>query len=195
MVWLVVPGGPEVIVVSGGVVSTVNERLAGDGSGFAAASIARTAKVCGPSVNALVVKGDVHDLNAAPSTLHSNVEPVSLEEKPNCGVGLVVSPLGPESMDVSGGPVSTVKDALAGVASVFPAASLARTWNVCGPSPNAGGVSGDVHGANAAESMLHSKLAVPSGDENWNVGVESAIFPLGAESSDVSGGVVSTVNV
>jgi hypothetical protein len=181
--------------VSGAVVSTVNARLAGVGSGLDAASIALTAKVCGPSVNALVVKGDVHDLKPAPSTLHSNVDPASLEEKPNCGVGSLVRALGPESMDVSGGPVSTVKDALAGDASVFPAASLARTWNVCGPSPNAGGVSGEVHGANAPESMLHSNVAVPSGDENWKVGVESAIFPLGATSSDVSGGVVSTVKV
>ena len=42
-------------------------------------------------------------------------------------------PVGPESIVVSGATVSTVKVRVAGVASTLPAASLARTSNVCAP--------------------------------------------------------------
>ena len=62
--------------------------------------------MCDPSPRAAVVRGEVQALNAPPSTLHSNVEPASLEEKPNVGVESVVSPDAPESMVVSGGVVS-----------------------------------------------------------------------------------------
>jgi hypothetical protein len=48
-----VPDGPDVIVVSGAVVSgggfTVHVRVAGVGSGLPAASVARTAKIQTPS--------------------------------------------------------------------------------------------------------------------------------------------------
>ena len=46
---LVGPDGPESIVVWGGVASTVQVRTIGLGSGFPAASTARTRKVCEPS--------------------------------------------------------------------------------------------------------------------------------------------------
>jgi hypothetical protein len=46
---LVVPDGPESIVVSGAVVSTVQARESGVGSVLPAASVARTSKVCSPS--------------------------------------------------------------------------------------------------------------------------------------------------
>ena len=64
---LIVPVGPLVIVVSGGVVSTgsvvstVKVRLAGVASVLPAASVARTSKVCEPSASAVVVNGVVHD--------------------------------------------------------------------------------------------------------------------------------------
>ncbi len=48
MVLAVVLLGPELILVLGAVVSTLNERLAGVGSVFPAASVALTSKVCGP---------------------------------------------------------------------------------------------------------------------------------------------------
>ena len=47
------PEGPEVIVVSGGSVSTVKERVAGVGSTLPAGSVARTAKVWRPSAREL----------------------------------------------------------------------------------------------------------------------------------------------
>ncbi len=66
---VVVPDGPLMIVVSGGVVSaggggggagvvTVKLRVAGVASALAAASMARTAKLWAPSLSALVVSGE-----------------------------------------------------------------------------------------------------------------------------------------
>ena len=49
VVFVVVPVGPESIVVCGSVPSTMKVRLAGDGSGLPAASIARTSNVWLPS--------------------------------------------------------------------------------------------------------------------------------------------------
>ena len=46
---------------------------------------------------------------------------------------LATVPAGPAVIVVSGATVSTVKARVAGVASVFPAASIARTLNVWGP--------------------------------------------------------------
>jgi hypothetical protein len=70
---------------------------------------------------------------------------------------------------------------LAGVASVFPAASVARTSNVCAPSVSAAVVCGDVQAANAPASTRHWELA-PRSLENANVGAESLIGPCGPES-------------
>ena len=77
-------------------------------STFPAPSIARTLNVCWPSASVAVVclaPGPLHGPNAPPSIRHSKVEPASLEEKPNVGVGsAVVEPsAGPEVIVVSGG--------------------------------------------------------------------------------------------
>ncbi len=95
-----------------------------------AASVARTEKVCEPSVSAASVSGEVHDPNEPLSTLHSNVEPVSLEENSNVGVLSLVAPDGPAVIDVSGAAVSTVIVRVAGEASVLPEASVAHTLKV-----------------------------------------------------------------
>ena len=94
-VFAVRPEGPLPIVVSGAVVSTVSERLAGVGSATPAASMARTSNVRAPSASAAVVCGDVHAAKAAVPTRHWNVEPVSLELNVNVGVLSFVSPVGP----------------------------------------------------------------------------------------------------
>src|SRR5207249_934803 len=120
--------------VSGDWVSTVNERLAGVESTFDTASTARTSKVWAPSVSGSVVNGDEHEAKVLLSRLHWKVDPASVEENSNCGVGLAIRPLGPVLIAVSGGPVSTVNDAWAGLASTFPAGSLARTLKLWGPS-------------------------------------------------------------
>ena len=73
---------------------------------------------------------------AAPSSEHSKVAGVSLAENANVALVAVVVPDGPESIVVFGAVVSIVQFRDAGVASVFPAASFARTANVCAPSPS-----------------------------------------------------------
>src|SRR5438093_1094341 len=97
-------------------------------------------------------------------------------------------------MKVPGPTVLMVKERLAGEASKFPTASLARTSKVCGPFDRpAARVYGEVHAANASESKRHSKPAVPVLPLNSKVGVSSAVVPEGPAVMVVSGGVVSTV--
>ena len=84
-----------------------------------AASVARTENVCSPSARVPTTYGDVHAANSAASSLHSNVEFASLDEN--------VNGLDADVIEVSGAAVSTVKVRVAGVWSMFPAASVART--------------------------------------------------------------------
>ena len=98
--------GAEAMVACGSVVSTVNERLAGVGSTLPAASSRRTAKVYAPSPRAEVVWARLQVAKSPPSSEHSKVAPSSLENA-NVGVESFVGPLGPESIVVSGGEVST----------------------------------------------------------------------------------------
>jgi hypothetical protein len=105
---------------------------------LAAASLARTSNVCEPLPRPEYALGDVQDPQAPASSRHWNVEPVSVEVNPKLAELLVTVPDGPELIVVSGGVVSgggtlTVHVRVAGVASVFEAASVARTSNVCGP--------------------------------------------------------------
>ena len=172
------PVGPAVIVVSGGTVSIVKVRLAGVGSTFPAASRARTSNVYVPSASAPTLCGDVHAVNAAAFSRHSNVAPTS---EPNVNTG---GP--PASSVVFGAVVSIVNVRLAGVWSTFPAASRARTSNVYVPSASAPTSCGDVHAVNAAASSRHSNVA-PASELNVNTGGPPA-------SNVVCGAAVSTVN-
>jgi hypothetical protein len=138
-------GGPELIVVFGALVSTVIDRLAGVASAWPAASTARTRNVWAPDVSVEVVNGEEQVVNAPVSTEHWNVDGVSLDVNANVGVESFVGPLGPELMVVSGGVVSTVIERVAGVGSMFPAASTARTANACGPSASTAVVNGEEH--------------------------------------------------
>jgi hypothetical protein len=71
------------------------------------------------------------------SSLHSNADPDSLDENANEALVDVVGFDGPDPIVVSGGVVSDgaliVHVHVAGEASVLPAASVARTLNVCEP--------------------------------------------------------------
>ena len=124
--------GPLVMVVSGSSVSTVKLFSAGVGSVLPAWSVAWTAKVCGPSANGPVLAGLEQEVNTAPSTEHSKVEPPSLEENSKVGEASLVGPEGPSSIVVSGGTVSTVKVLLS--LPVLPYWSVAWTSKVWGPS-------------------------------------------------------------
>ena len=91
----------------GAAVSTLKERWAGVGSVLAAASVARTSKLWGPSVRVAVVSGEEQEAKLAESRRHWKPAPGSGEEKPKVGVGSPVAPEGPESIVVSGGVVSS----------------------------------------------------------------------------------------
>ncbi len=123
------PDGPAPIVVSGAVVSTVNECLSGVESVLPSSSVASTSNVWGPSPSVAAVNGELHDAKAPASTRHWNVD-VSLAEKVKVGVVSFVNAGGPESIAVWGATVSTANERLAGVGSVLPNASVARTSKV-----------------------------------------------------------------
>ena len=101
--------------------------------------------MCSPSASGPGVYGDVHAAKSPSSTLHSNVAG-RVAENVNGGP--------PGASVVSGGVVSYVAR-VAGVGSTLPAASRARTANVCRPS---GGVTGDVQALNAPPSTAHSNV-------------------------------------
>src|SRR3954471_1514712 len=102
--------------------------------------------------------------------------------------------VGPPAGAAEGGeePALAAKLRVAGVASVLPTASLARTPKVCGPSARTGGVNGEPQGEKPSSSIWHSKLA-PVSLEKAKVGVGSLVGPAGPESIEVSGELVSIV--
>ena len=82
--------------------------------------------------------GDAHEAQVPPSRRHSNVEPASEAVNARAAEVSVPEPAGPDVIDVSGAVVSagaaTVQARDAGVRSVLPAVSVARTSNVCAPT-------------------------------------------------------------
>ena len=189
---LSLPGfaGADVIVRFGGMVSTVNVRMAAPE--FAPWSVARTTNECGPSASAAAVNGDVQSANGPASTLHSMSTAVaSTTANSIVGVVSVVMLGGPTVMVTSGGMVSTVNARFADV--TFVASSVARTTNSCGPCDRFEAANGDAHAANAPPSRLHS------GDPTWPVTVNSnAAFaermtPLGPLVIVTTGPTVSIV--
>jgi hypothetical protein len=109
---------------------TFHECVAGVDSVFPAPSVALTSNTWLPARRPLYTSGLEQAVKEAPSRLHSNVEPASLALKTNVAVVSVVGSVGPESIVVWGALVSTVHEWLAGVESVCPAASVARTSKV-----------------------------------------------------------------
>lgn len=69
-------------------------------------SVDLTSNVCGPSVRAAVLKGELQATNAPSSVRHSNVAPGSVDVKVKEGAFWLVGPDGPSAMAVSGGVVS-----------------------------------------------------------------------------------------
>ncbi len=113
------------MLVSGGVVSTVNVRLSGVGSGLLAGSTARTVSVWEPSGSVGVVNGEEQGLKPPASILHSKVAVLSFDSNVNWGAEVLVGPAGPVRIVVFGGVVSTVNVWLSGVGSSLPAGSTA----------------------------------------------------------------------
>ncbi len=76
----------------------------------------------------------MQDDQPPPSSWHSKVEPPSVEVNEKLGPVSFDGSLGCAVIVVSGAAASTVQVKLAGVASVLPAASVARTSKVCDAS-------------------------------------------------------------
>jgi hypothetical protein len=178
--------GPDVIVVCGATVSTVHVRVAGVGSGLAAASRARASNVCEPFARRRYLCGDAHASHIAASRRQSKV----LDSlAPNENVALVrrVRSRGPPVIVVSGAAVSTVQVHSAGVGSRSWPTFLARTSNVCCPSARLEYVAGETHAANAAPSSAHSNLDPGSSEEKRNVALVLLLRSGGPESIVVAG--------
>ncbi|MEH3055363.1 MAG: hypothetical protein PGN13_15395 [Patulibacter minatonensis] len=106
----------------------------------------------------------------SPTMRHWNVAPAFVVPNANVGVGSLVRPLGPPSIVVSTPDVSTARVRVAGVGSVLPASSVARTARTCSPSVRVG-LHGEAQVAHAASSTRHSKVLPGSLEENVKVGV------------------------
>jgi hypothetical protein len=194
LVEIVVEGGPESMLVLGGVVSggrMVHAWLAGVVSVFPDRSVARTANVWLPAIRPAYEAGDAHALYPTPSSEQANVAPDSLAENVNVAVVAVVLAGGPEPIVVSGAVVSggtIVQACIAGVGSTPPAAPIARTLKVCAPSVSEVNVMGEEHAANGAVSSEHSNVVPASLAENVNVALVASVEAAGPESMVVSGG-------
>ena len=116
---LVSPLGPLTMVVAGGVRSIVTVRV--ERPMLPAASTARISTVWPPAVDACVVYGDEHSSKVAVSTRQAVEATGPSVVKANVGVvSLVVAGL--PVIVTTGGVVSTLNVALAGLGSVFPSA-------------------------------------------------------------------------
>jgi hypothetical protein len=96
--------------------------------------------------------------------LHSNVEPGSLELNEKLGSASLSGSGGDAVIVVSGSVRSIVQAWVAGVASVFPAKSVALTSKVCEPAASPVYALGEVQEAKAPASSLHSKVE-PASEE------------------------------
>src|SRR5512133_3484994 len=119
--------------------ATVNDCVAGVASVLPAASVARTAMPCMPSVRPWVVHGLVHAAQAPESSWHWNVDPLSLAVKANVGVLSVVVPAGPDVIVVFGAVVSPAgaEPTVIGfiVLSLSPSASVTTSRTFLTPVP------------------------------------------------------------
>src|SRR5215213_8798513 len=77
-------------------------------------------------------------------------------------VSAVAEPSAGAARVTAGAVRSTVKARLAGVASVLPAGSVARTEKVCAPSGSPATALGELHADHEPLSTRHSKLDPPS---------------------------------
>ena len=160
--------------------------MAGVSSTLPRPSDARAENVCGPSASVLLTNVDEHGIHSPASSLHSNDALGSDEDSSNTGEASLLSEAGPFAIMVSGPCEVTVNARVAGVSSVLPALSVARTAKVCSPLARPAIGCGDVQGTNAAASSLHSNVEPASLAEKVNDG--------GPPSIVVCGAIVSTVN-
>jgi hypothetical protein len=131
---------------------------------------------------------------APPSIRHSKVAVASAEEKLTDAEVVLISLAGAEEIVVSGAVWSTTTVSVAGVASVFPAVSVARTLIVCDPSERPVYVFGLVQASYAPSSSLQANVA-PASEEKVRDALVLLVGVVLVSVAVVSGAVVSTVNV
>jgi hypothetical protein len=120
--------------------------------------------------------------------LNASAVPAALESGLDCTFESPISVCGAAA-------TATVNDCVAGVASVLPAVSVARTAMPCMPSARALVVHGLVHAAQAPESSRHWNIEPLSLAVKANVGVLSVVVPVGPDVMLVFGAVVSAAGV
>src|SRR6266511_3129036 len=181
-------GGFCVRVTTGTTVSSVhwNEATA---LALPAASTARTKNVCRPSANGPNEAPLAHATNAAASTRHWKPDaPAELNVNV---VDAVETTAACAPIDgTAGAPVSIVHWTEA-AALVLPAASTARTKNVCRPSANGPNEAPLAHAANAAASTRHWKPDAPA---ELNVKVVDAVETRAA-CAPIAGTAGATVSI
>src|SRR5687768_11518660 len=183
----------------------VHSKAAGGSSRRPNLFVDWTSNVWSPSVRCVCVTGEVHGASSAPSSEHMYETPVWLEVQLNVALVLVV--VVPfvfagtlAMMVVTAGP-STVHVRSAGVASKFPAASIARTLTVCEPGSRpvnsavfSGGEAHSLQTATGTGSSAHSKLTPGSGLDRRKIDAASALTSAGGpDRIEVSGALTSSI--
>src|ERR671915_310886 len=143
-------------------------------------SIARTRKVCSPTVRSVYSAGASHSANGSASSEHSKVEPPSLELKLK-----IASVFG----DEAAGLLWIV--ATAGEVSKLPARSTARTRSVWSPESSSVYWTGSGQAVKAPSSREHSKVALGSLLPRAKFAVLLSVVAGGPKSIVVSGAVRS----
>ena len=190
-----VPSAGDVIDPVGAVVSTSQVKVTALASVFPAASLARACSVCEPSPSAGVVNGVAHGAQPPPSRSHSKVAGVSVEPRVNVGVGFELELAGVARKDVFGAVRSIVQACVAGVGSRLPAASSARTSNMCAASVRPAYDAGLEQSAKAPPSRRHSNPGPASEAVNEKLALVELAAAGGEDVIDVSAAVVSIVKM
>jgi len=163
-VLVVCAGGPLVMKVSGGLVSTVKPDEAWPaGAPVLSVSVATTS--WGPSGSGLLAGTvQVHwpelstttpEHSVVPSTTTVTVSP-GVPEPPMVGVPVFTAPPCAGVSMVKPLPATMLQVSLAGVGSWLPAASTAATWKVCEPTVSPLNVLGSLQAVKAAPSRLQT---------------------------------------
>ncbi len=135
-----VAGGLSMMIEPGGVVSTDQVRIAGVASVLPATSVARTRNSCAPAASPVYCLGELHAVNAAPSSEHSKLAPASSAENPKVAevLGARRARTGVDGR-LRRRPVVVSRCRSRATASTLPAPSTARTESVCCPVVSAAG--------------------------------------------------------
>jgi hypothetical protein len=130
------------------------------------------------------------------SSLHSKLTLGSVAENRKLAEFELVGPDGPESIELSGGCVSTVNVAVAGVSSTLPAPSVARTEKTYVPGVSEEYDLPELQGSQSVPGLSrHSYETAPPVAEKGKLAVVEFVGPEGPPPIELFGGVRSTVQL